>query len=341
MMKVKSGVVLLLSAMSCLVMSFPSMAATKIGSISLEINSNISAGDYGGDVDVDTDSSKYYVDDVQVTNEPKNGWEDNDKPKIKVTLIADDDYYFPSTLSKSDVDLSGDDGTVTSISRRNNDEMYVNITLDALDGDDDDDDSDYDLYISDLEWDDADGTASWEEADDARKYEVRLYRDGSSVTSVQTTSNTYYRFASYFTKSADYIFKVRAVYNSSNKGSWYESEGLEVSSSEARDIRENSSSSDYGSSTAGGPGNNSQSSGAWLHDDIGGWWYCNADRSYPVNQWQYINDYWYFFNEKGYMVTGWVLWNNIWYYCSDSGAMLTNTTTPDGYRVGADGAWIQ
>ena len=60
-----------------------------------------------------------------------------------------------------------------------------------------------------------------------------------------------------------------------------------------------------------------------------------------MNQWQYINDYWYFFNEKGYMVTGWVLWNNIWYYCSDSGAMLTNTTTPDGYRVGADGAWIQ
>lgn len=66
-----------------------------------------------------------------------------------------------------------------------------------------------------------------------------------------------------------------------------------------------------------------------------------ADRSYPVNQWQYINNYWYFFNASGYMVTGWVQWNNVWYYCCDSGEMLTNTRTPDGYYVDGNGAWIQ
>ena len=29
------------------------------------------------------------------------------------------------------------------------------------------------------------------------------------------------------------------------------------------------------------------------------------------------------------------------YYLSDSGAMLKNAYTPDGYRVGADGAWVR
>ena len=42
--------------------------------------------------------------------------------------------------------------------------MVVYVTLDALD----DDDSDHDLDVSGLEWDESDGTASWEESDDAK-----------------------------------------------------------------------------------------------------------------------------------------------------------------------------
>jgi len=65
---------------------------------------------------------------------------------------------------------------------------------------------------------------------------------------------------------------------------------------------------------------------------------------------------WYHFDNRGYMETGWILdgkWyyldyangymlSNRWignYYVGSDGAMLTNTTTPDGYSVGADGAW--
>lgn len=65
---------------------------------------------------------------------------------------------------------------------------------------------------------------------------------------------------------------------------------------------------------------------------------------------------WYHFNNRGYMDTGWImdgkwyyldatngyLMTNRWignYYVGSDGAMLTNTTTPDGYRVGGDGAW--
>ena len=42
--------------------------------------------------DVGCDSGDYYVDDIEITNEPKNGWDDGDKPKLKVTVEAEDDY---------------------------------------------------------------------------------------------------------------------------------------------------------------------------------------------------------------------------------------------------------
>ena len=130
----------------------------------------------------------------------------------------------------------------------------------------------------------------------------------AAFSSAISTTDTSYNFASYFTRSGDYTFKVRAIYNTSNKGDWEESDELSVSSSEAKDIRDNGKSSGNTPSNSidddGGPGDTNTSQGAWLKNDTG-WWYCNADRSYPVNQWQYINNYWYFFNASGYMVTGW------------------------------------
>lgn len=59
----------------------------------------------------------------------------------------------------------------------------------------------------------------------------------------------------------------------------------------------------------------------WKHDPDGRWWYQNDDGSYPVNQWKEIGGKQYYFGDDGYM--------------------LANTTTPDGYQVGDDGARIQ
>lgn len=75
----------------------------------------------------------------------------------------------------------------------------------------------------------------------------------------------------------------------------------------------------------------------WKQDNTG-WWYQNADGSYPANSWKEINGVWYYFEGNGYMASNKWIGN---YYVGSSGAMLTNTTTPDGYQVGADGAWIQ
>ena len=83
--------------------------------------------------------------------------------------------------------------------------------------------------------------------------------------------------------------------------------------------------------------------------------------------WELVNGAWYAFGADGYakggfiqdyglggtfyidiehgMMTGWQMVDGKWYYfnpASDGkkGLMMTNITTPDGYRIGADGVWI-
>lgn len=40
-----------------------------------------------------------------------------------------------------------------------------------------------------------------------------------------------------------------------------------------------------------------------------GWWYRQADGSYPASQWKLINHHWYLFNRDGYACTSWHRWN--------------------------------
>ena len=75
----------------------------------------------------------------------------------------------------------------------------------------------------------------------------------------------------------------------------------------------------------------------WKRNDKG-WWYEEADGSYPTNAWKLIKDKWYYFDGVGYMV------ENRWIgncYLGADGAMLVNTSTPDGYYVDATGKWVE
>lgn len=51
------------------------------------------------------------------------------------------------------------------------------------------------------------------------------------------------------------------------------------------------------------------------------------------------NGQWTYQNDDGSFATGWIEDGGKSYYLDANGIMLTNTTTPDGYYVGADGAW--
>ena len=72
--------------------------------------------------------------------------------------------------------------------------------------------------------------------DDANKYEVKLYRNDGLVQTVSTT-NDYYDFYSYMTKTGDYYFKVRAICTSDDeKSEWVESDNIDIDSSEVYTI---------------------------------------------------------------------------------------------------------
>ena len=354
-MKKMRRVYTILTAMVMTAMAaFPAMADTEtIDEVSLTIDSEIYAGYDDSYVEVEVDTEGCYIDsdDVTITNEPSDEWDEDDEPKLRIVVHADDGYKFKSSSywDEEDIDIDGD-GEVTSVARNSSTKLTIKLTLPAVEYDEDyyDDEEIEDLEIWDLEWDD-DGTAYWDENDYAKRYEVKLYRDGSLIKDTTRVSDEDYDFSSYFTKKGTYTFRVRGVRNDSLKGMWYESEEWYVSTSEAKEIRENSNSSGSSGSSnsgststgsSGGPGANT-TAGAWLKDNIG-WWWCNPDKTYPTSSWKLINGLWYYFNPAGYCVQNcWVQTNGIWYYCGPDGDMWVNRRTPDGYWVDGNGVWIE
>ncbi|WP_143318746.1 hypothetical protein [Clostridium sp. HBUAS56010] len=63
---------------------------------------------------------------------------------------------------------------------------------------------------------------------------------------------------------------------------------------------------------------------------------------YLQNQWKQVWDNWYYFGDDG--ISKQNTWANIegkWYYFDQWSVMLHDTTTPDGYQVNSDGAWVK
>ena len=101
----------------------------------------------------------------------------------------------------------------------------------------------------------------------------------------------------------------------------------------------------------------------WVKD-YGIWYYLKADGTRYESSWAKIGNSWYWFGGSGAMAQNrwltladgktyhftssgamssnrWIQSDGKWYYVGSDGAMLTNTVTPDGYRVNADGVWVQ
>lgn len=123
-----------------------------------------------------------------------------------------------------------------------------------------------------------------------------------------------------------------------------------------------SSSGSQGGPGSSGAGNTAaQGDGAW--QQFGNEWkYLKANGTYAANEsllikgetyyfhadawmardWQMVNGSWHYYTESGAMAKSrWIQTNGYWYYVSADGALFVNGTTPDGYRVDANGVWIQ
>lgn len=114
-----------------------------------------------------------------MTNVPGDIWETGDEPRLKIVLRTDEGYIFASGLGEDEVALDEETGIVTSVSRSSS-RLTILVTLAELDEDDYYEyDEDYTLDVEEALWDSAvGGLAGWAGNDYARKYEVRLYKDG-------------------------------------------------------------------------------------------------------------------------------------------------------------------
>lgn len=97
----------------------------------------------------------------------------------------------------------------------------------------------------------------------------------------------------------------------------------------------------------------------WIRNEDGSWSYKNLDGTNAIGwikdneKWYYLKADgimatgwikdgadWYYLNQSGDMRTGWFKDNNgTWYYLFESGKMAYNTTV-DGYKLDANGAWV-
>ena len=188
--------------------------------------------------------------------------------------------------------------------------------------------------VDDYYWE---GTeAEWEEVLDADRYEVRLYRGSSLVTTVTTGSN-HYNFYPFMSKAGEYMFKVRGICTSdSKKGPW-------TDKSEECSIAENyvytgnvPGSTGSGPSSGSGP---SPSQAGWVQDQNGS----DGTKGAMKTGWQNISGAYYYFNPvsdgtRGAMRTGYQNVDGRTYYLDpSSGILWRGRNTPNGRWADANG----
>lgn len=299
----KAAAVSALAIMAALAMSIPAYAADKkISEVKFRVNAKPEAGDSIGDPDVQVTKGNVEITEQEFDNDDSE-WERGDKPVIYLTIEAKDGYQLSGTKLSATK-------SAYKVTKRSGDksEWKVKITMSAVDGDLD--------TVEDLSW--SNRTATWDSVSDASKYEVKLYRNSSTVTTV-TTTGTSYNFYPYMTKSGDYTFKVRAV-DGSDKGEWSdESDEYYMNSSNVYTGTPPTDNSSGGSTPA-------NANGQWVNSIYGWSYYING---VPVkNNWVYVDNEWYHLNANGFMDTDWIYTDNNWFYLnpvSDGtrGKMLT------------------
>ena len=296
--------------------SMPAMAASrkKIMEVKMTVTAQIKPGDSISkqEAEVTVNNSRVGVGDLEFINDGFQ-WYEGDVPKMEVKLYADEGYYFAT--DEKGVLVTG--GTYVK-QRREDLSRTLTVTIDLPKV------GEYSQTITSAEWGNG-NLASWSKTGGTGSYEVNLYRDGKSVSDTVNIKGNSFDFTYAMGKAGSYTYQVLPVSDISpeQKGEWVESSSKYIDSATAE--------KNYNASGAHGDWSQNQN----------GWWFTYDTGGYPVNQWERINGTWYYFNEKGYMATGWISWNGKQYYCDPkSGAMVTSTTTPDGAKVGADGARI-
>ncbi|MCI8949691.1 MAG: hypothetical protein HFG49_06545 [Lachnospiraceae bacterium] len=337
----RKAAAVLLSALLTGLMAVPALAAeerTKIERVTLTFTAYDDSEEYG-EVEVTSKEGTFSVDDVEFLSNTAS----SKYPRVKVTLAAEDGYYFASS-NRSIFSLSGEGATFSSATLRDSKStLVVTVQLKDYAGAQAD-------VADDVEWD-YEGSGTWGEVLNAGYYEVRLRRSGTVIGEIMKVDDTQFNFCNMITQTGNYSFQVRTVnrYVTSNKSKWVSSERWSVDSETLQHIRNNAANGvtnnlyNTGANVSGttSPANPGGTYAGWQQSPSG-YWYRNNDGSWPAACWQLIDGQWYYFNASGYRITNnWLHHTDgNWYYLGPNGAMLTNTRTPDNYYVDGNGIYI-
>jgi hypothetical protein len=308
----KAAAVLLSAGMMASMFSglaWASETRKKITTVTLTLDADVSVGESGGTISITVPDSAHYSVESYEFDDDDTEWVAGDKPKVLITLDADDDYYFSSPSVK----LKGDDATFVKKEYEDSDKevMTVTIRLDALEGN---------YELEEVEWlNDSSPVATWDDEENVDQYQVRLYRNGNSVDTSVTTTSAYYDFASKITRTGDYTFKVRSYKSSSKHGEWYESDSLYVDDDMLTRIKSgnysttSTSSGSSSTTTTGGPASSGSVtfSSYWFQDIDGSWKVRDRNGNLVTNCWLCDDavssngqNVWYLLDANGNLVTG-------------------------------------
>lgn len=353
------------SAVCTALLASPAMTLTSFADseiMDVKLKFTIDGWDENGDpvISMETDSSKYSTNEFLTLEEYESEWSElnesedddddegpdeslydyiaqnrtymsiGDQSEILYAAVVDSEaeYSFPSDVR---VECSGLGAASVEIERLNsNRTLAVYIKFAELD--------DQLGEAPSVSWGER-GRASWEPAQGASVYELRLVNDTQGKTAAygKQTGGTSYDFRPFMKEAGSYVCQVRPVSAFGDAGEWTESGAFSVSEQEAA-----ANLAEYEvivQTAASGPTQEAvYLNTGWQQGADGRKWYREPDGGYPQKNWQEDAGNWYFFDENGYMATDtYVKWKNKTYYVGADGAMAVNTQTPDGRIAQPDG----
>ena len=215
-MKFRKLAVFAVTAAMLLGLNVASQAATlddPIDSVSLDFEYDLSTSLTKDTLDVTCNTDG--VDKVTVSSLTNVTYGKRPTATIKIKADTGNGYYFSKDdsaelKSESAYSFGGDEVEFKSAKRSSNGTLQLVVRLPKIGGDDSDG-----LTIESVSWDGDTGRVTWDEAEDATKYTVKLLR-GSSTKVTQTTEGTDYNFADALRQYGVGDYTVRAKAHNGN-----------------------------------------------------------------------------------------------------------------------------
>ena len=191
---------------------------------------------------------------------------------------------------------------------------------------------DYQIYEPEWEWAHEDmAIGMWDKPEDATTYFVRLFKGSSLVFDWKKSSVCKYDFTSQIIKKGTGVYTFEVYPAKGGVEMAVVSDELEVDSTYLSAMKKKQKADVQAEATSDG----------WHSYPNNLWTYGKGNNTLAKSEWMDINGATYHFDSNGYMATGWQLISGVYYYFDPkSGALYRNCTTPDGYLVNGDGAWV-